>query len=73
MFLAKFAIDIEVLDIGNRDVILGLCWLTENRFSVDTQHRCLQNINTGQVIPCSIRLIPEVLIMEEEPPEDGKI
>ena len=32
----KFAMDAEVLDIGNRDVILGLSWLTENGFSVDT-------------------------------------
>ena len=34
--LSKFAIDTEVLDTGNRDVILGLSWLTENGFSVDT-------------------------------------
>ena len=34
--LGKFAIDAEVLDIGNRDVILGLSWLTENGFLVDT-------------------------------------
>ena len=26
--LGKFAMDAEVLDIGNRDVILGLSWLT---------------------------------------------
>ena len=55
----KFAMDAEVLDIGNRDVILGLCWLTENGFSVDTQDRCLSNVNTGQVISCSIRWIPD--------------
>ena len=34
--LGKFAIDTEVLDKGNRDVILGLSWLTENGFSVNT-------------------------------------
>ena len=45
--LDKFAMDAEVLDIGNRDVILGLSWLTENGFSVDTQDRCLRNVNTG--------------------------
>ena len=28
--LGKFAIDAEVLDIGNRDIILGLSWLTQN-------------------------------------------
>ena len=71
--LDKFAMDAEVLDIGNRDVILGLSWLTENGFSVDTQDRCLRNVNSGQVIPCSVRWIPEVLIMEEEPLEDGEI
>ena len=27
--LGKFAMDAEVLDIGNRDVILGLSWLME--------------------------------------------
>lgn len=32
----EFSIDIEVLDIGNRDVILGLSWLIENGFLVDT-------------------------------------
>ena len=30
--LGKFAMDAEVLDIGNRDVILGLSWLAENGF-----------------------------------------
>ena len=36
LVLDKFAMDAEVLDIGNRDVILGLSWLTENGFSMDT-------------------------------------
>ena len=71
--LGKFAMDAEVLDIANRDVILRLSWLTENRFSVDTQHRCLRNVNTGQVIPCSLWWNPQVLMMEEEPLEDGEI
>ena len=71
--LGKFAMDAEVLDIGNRDVILGLTWLTENGFSVDTQDKCLRNVNTGQVIPWSVRWIPKVLIIEEELLEDGKI
>ena len=71
--LGKFAMDAEVLDIGNRDVILGLSWLTQNGFSVDTQKRCLRNVNSSQVIPCFVWWIPEVLIMEEEPLEDGEI
>ena len=36
LVLGKCGMDVEVLDIGNRDVILGLSWLTENAFSVDT-------------------------------------
>ena len=71
--VGKFAMNGEVLDIGNRDIILGLSWLTENGFSVDTQDKCLRNVNTGQVISCSVRWIPEVLIMEEELLEDGEI
>ena len=45
----------------------------ENGFSVGTQDRCLRNINSGQVIPCSVRWIPKVLIMEEEPLKDCEI
>ena len=71
--LGKFAMDAKVLDIRNRDVILGFSWLTENGFSVDTQDRCLRNVNTGQVIPCSLWWNPQVLMMEEEPLEDGEI
>ena len=54
-------------------MILGLSWLTENGFSLDTQHRCLRNVNSGQVISCSVRWIPEVLQMKEEPLEHGEI
>ena len=53
--LGKCAMATEVLDMGNRDVTLGLSWLTENGFSVVTQDRCLPNVTTGQVIPCSVR------------------
>ena len=65
--LGNLTMDTEVLDIGNRDVILELSWWTENGFSVDTEDRCLRNVTTGQIIPCSVRLIYEVLIMKEEP------
>ena len=40
---------------------------------MDTQGRCLRNLNTGQVIACSVRWIPEVLIIEAEPLEVGEI
>ena len=73
--LVKFAMDAEVLDIGNRELILGLSWLTEDGFSVDTQDRCLKNVSTGQVIPCTIRWIPSILTLEleDEPLDDGDI
>ena len=44
--LRKFTIDTEVLDVGNRDLIMELSWLTENGFSVDTQSICLRNVST---------------------------
>ena len=40
---------------------------------MDTQYRYLRNINISQVILYSFRWIPEVLILEEEPLEDGEI
>ena len=55
LVLGNFAMDAEVLDMGHRYIILGLSLLTENGFSVDTQDRCLRNVNAGQVIPCSVR------------------
>ena len=55
LVLGKFGIAAEVLGIGNRDVLLGLSWLAENGFSINTWNRCLRNVNSGQVIPCSVR------------------
>ena len=40
---------------------------------MDTQDRCLRNVNTGQLIPSSVMWIPEVLILEEEPLENSEI
>ena len=40
---------------------------------MDTQDRCLRNVNSGQVILCSSIWIPEVLIMEEEALEGDEI
>jgi len=45
--LGKFSLDVEVLNIGKKDVILGLFWLVENGFMVDTQEKCLRNVETG--------------------------
>ena len=46
-------------------MILELSWLTENGLSVNTQERCLRNVNSGQVILYSVSWIPEVIIIEE--------
>ena len=35
LVLNKFGIDAGVVNIGNRDDIVSLAWLTENRFSID--------------------------------------
>ena len=71
--LSKFAMHAVVVDIENRNVILGLSWLMENGFLVNTQHRCLRNVNTAYVILCSLSWMPAVLIMEEKPLVDGRI
>ena len=73
LVLDKFVIDTEVLEIGTRDVILVLSWLTENGFSVDRQDRCLRNVNSSLVIPCFVWWIPAVLALEEKLLEDSKI
>ena len=71
--LSKFAKDAEVMYSGNWDIILGLSWLTENGFSVDPWDKCLRNVNRRQVMPCSVRWILEVVIMEEESLADSII
>ena len=70
-----FACDAEVLDIGNKDCILGVSCLTENGFLVDTQERCGRNAISGVIIPGSVRWIPSLTILDLhlEPLEDGKI
>ena len=73
--LSEFSLDAEVLDIGNEDYILGLSWLRENGFLVDTQECCLRNAIAGLVIPCSVRWIPTVTVLDLylEQLEDGEI
>ena len=71
--LGKFAMDAEILDIANGDVILGFSVLMEHGLSVDIQDMCLRKVNPGQVIPGSDRCLPEVLIVEEEQLVDCEI
>ena len=63
------------MDIRNKDCILGLSWLTQNAFFLDTQERCLRNAISGLVIACSVRWIPSVTVLywDLEPLEDGEI
>ena len=73
--LGKFSLDAKVLNIGNKDCILDLSWLTENDLLVDTQERCFRNAISGLVIPCSVRWIPSVKVLDLnlEPLEDGEL
>jgi len=74
-FIGKFSLDAEVLDIGNKDLILGLSWLVENGFMVDTEGRCLRYVNTGMVIKCSVQWIPSVTLLDLDlkPMVDGEV
>ena len=49
--------------------------MTENGFLVDTQERCLRNAISGLVIPCSVRWIASVTVLDLdlEALEDGEI
>jgi len=53
---------------------LGLSWLKENIFVVDTINRCLRNVTMGLVIPCSVSWIPSlsILDLDKETLEDGE-
>ena len=54
VFLGKFALDAEVLDIGIKYMVLGLSWLKENGFVVDIMGRCLRNVDKSLVLRYSI-------------------
>ena len=73
--LREFSLYAEVLDIGNKECILGLSWLTEHGFLINPQERCLRNAISGLVIPGSVRWIPSVTVLNLylEPLEDGEI
>ena len=73
--LCEFSLDAEVLDIGNKDCILGLPCLTQNGSLVDTRERYLRNTISGLLISCSVRCIPSgsILDLDVDPLEDGEI
>ena len=45
--LLDFDFNVEVLDIGQRDMMLGLSWLEENDFHIDTRGRRLYRKDAG--------------------------
>jgi len=51
------------LDIGRRDLILGLSWLEEHGFSVDTVGKQLVR-KDGFKVSCQERKIPQIMVME---------
>ena len=73
--LAKFTLNAQVLDIENKDCILDLSWLMVNGFLIDTQERGLRNAISGLVIPCCVRWIPTITVLDVylEPLEYGEI
>jgi len=62
--LSRFTIDAEDLIIRKQDVILRLSGLEEHGFWVDTEARCQRMDLSDLVIPCSIRWIPSVSILD---------
>lgn len=62
----KFALDAEVLDIGRRDIVLGLSWLKENNLVVNTPEARLENNTAGYIIPCNTYQIPTVMALNLE-------
>ena len=58
----EFQLDAEVLDLGGRQLIIGLSWLRENGFILDPVKRTLEK--SGCVIQCSELNLPKVAIIE---------
>ena len=69
--LTDFEFNAEVLEMGPREMILGLSWLEENDFHIDTHGRKLYRHEGDLQIQCRERLIP--LIKECTWFEQGEI
>ena len=57
----KFSLDVEVFDIGQKEVVLELSWLKENGFSVDVSNSHL--ILSTTVIPCTVKNLPSIQLI----------
>ena len=68
----EWSLDAEVLDIGRRDLILGLSWLEEHGFSVDTVGKQLVR-KDGFKISCRKRKISQIMVMERNMEEGDTV
>ena len=57
----KFLLDVEVFNIGQKEVVLGLSWLKEIGFSVDVPNSRLISFTT--VIPCTVKNLPSIQLI----------
>ena len=63
--LLDFSVDTEVLDIGYREMIIGLSWLQEHDFCIDMGRRLIwRKTNDFQVL-CRERKIPRIEIIHK--------
>ena len=58
----EFQLDAEVLDLGGRQLVIGLSWLRENGFILDPVKRTLEK--AGCVVQCSELNLPKVALIE---------
>ena len=58
----EFQLDAEVLNLGGRQLVIGLSWLRENGFILDPVKRTLEK--AGCVVQCSELNLPKVTFIE---------
>ena len=61
---SAFNLDAEVLDMGPREMVLGLSWLQEHDFCIDTVGKKIWREKDGIQIWCRERLIPKIEILK---------
>ena len=66
----EFQLDAEVLDIGSRQLVIGLSWLRENGFILDPIKRTLTR-SDGYSIQCS--KVPKVTPFDNDLLDDGDL
>ena len=61
-----FQLHAEVLNIGRRDMILGLSWLEENGFNIDAAGRRIWREEDNYEVKCRERKIPMIEVLKED-------